>query len=158
MAVKNPKKQFNFRVSIPASPILPVFSIQELTLPDLEISPDEHGEGNTLRKTAGLITIGTATLSRIMPSSEADATAISKFFWNWAASAQDNMTGGGNGESLYMREVLVHEMGVGGTTVINTYVLIDAWPTKINGKQYKRTETGNLVEEVELVVNNISLL
>lgn len=158
MAVKNPKKAFNFRVSIPHAPVLPVFSVQEFTSPDLEITPDEHGEGNIVKKTAGLVTIGTAILNRIMPSTGVDPQIISRYFWNWAASCQDNMTGGGQPEREYKHNILVHEMGTNGTTVVNTAVLIGAWPTKINGKAFKRAESGNLAEEVEFAVDNIDYI
>lgn len=156
MAIKNPKKQFNFRVQIPEDPSLPAFSIQDFTLPDVEITPDEHGQGNVIVKTAGIVQVATASLGRILPGRSADAPIISRYFWAWATSAQNMMTGGGSSELEYKRELLVHELDNDGVTVINTCVLIGAWPSKINGKAFKRTESGNLVEEIELSIDYAS--
>lgn len=155
MAVKNPKKQFNFRVQIPSDPSLPIFSIQELTLPDKEVEQDTHGHANTEIKTAGLAKAGNVTLSRIMPSRGTDAPGISKYFHIWQSLAQNALTGAGAPEEVYKRAVLIHELGSDGITVINTIILIDAWPTKINGKAFKRGESGNLVEELELSVDYV---
>lgn len=159
MAVKNPKKQFNFRVSIPSHPDLPVFSCQEVTLPDFEIEEDEHGQGNMTIKTAGMVKISKATLSRIMPSTPAtSATALSNYFWGWASLAQNILAGGGADEEVYKRTVIVHELANDGVSVINTIVLTGAWVSKINGRGYKRAESGNLVEEVELSTDYITHL
>lgn len=161
MAIKNPKKQFNFRVSFPWDPTLPVFSVQEFKLPDVEVTPDEHGQGNVIVKTAGIVNVTTATLSRIMPGGNTDgidSAAISRFFWSWLNEAQNMMTGGGFQELVYKHDVLVHELAQDGVTVINTVILIGAWVTKINGKTYKRAESGNLIEEVELSVDYVTIV
>jgi hypothetical protein len=160
MAVKNPKKQFNFRISIPKDPSLPIFSCQEVKLPDFEIDEDEHGEGNLTIKTAGMVKISKATLSRIMPSSPAqiNASLLSKYFFDWAGLAQNILIGGGSDEGAYKRDVLIYELANDGITVLNTSVLTGAWVSKINGRAYKRAESGNLVEEVELSVDYLTHL
>lgn len=153
MAVRNPKKQFNFRVSIPTDNSLPIFSIQEFTAPDVEIEADEHGQGNLKVKTPGLITIGKATLSRIIPNEASDLPLINKYFWTWFEQAQSILFGGGT--QNYRREVMIHELASDGFTVVATTTLVDAWVSKINGRTYKQSESGNLIEEVELSVDYV---
>lgn len=153
MAIKNPRKGFNFRVQFVDMPNLPIFAVQELTLPDGEIEQDEHGHGNTVIKTAGLSRITNATLTRIFPLNDTDQSTYSKFFYSWAEMAQNPVTGAGSDESMYKKTLLVHETGHEESNVVGTTVLYGCWPTKINGKEYKRAESGNLVETVELSVD-----
>jgi hypothetical protein len=158
MAIKNPKKQFNFRVSIPGSVNLPVFGIQEFTPPDYEINADEHGESNTIIGTAGIAKAGSATLERIMPTSASDAKLISNYFHLWAKEAQDPMTGLSQGEDTYKRTVIVTEFNGTGTPQ-NSFVMLGCFPIKVNGRNYKRGEgAGNLVENVELWVDVVTAL
>jgi hypothetical protein len=155
MAIKNPKKQFNFRVQIlgAGSVELPIFAIQGFTVPDLDIEADEHGYGNTVIKTPGLVRVGNATLERIESSINSDLDRqISRFFLEWANKAANaiNQTSATD----YYKKVLVHEVNpVDGVTPILTHVLYECFPIKINGKEFKRAETGNLVNSVELSVN-----
>jgi len=153
MAVKNPKKQFNFRVQIPLDPSFPIFSFQELNLGDSEVEPDTHGHANTEIKTAGLVKTSNITMNRIMPANATDAPGISKYFWRWQRLAGNSITGTGATEETYKRNVLIHELKSDGVTVVNTFIAIGAWPSKINGKSFKRGESGNLVEEIELCVD-----
>lgn len=160
MAIKNPKKVFNFRIQFIGgnAPTLPVFSVQNVTLPDKETEADEHGHGNTVIKTAGLSRLtSNAVLERILPSTT-NVSEVSKMFHDWAVEAQDPIMGTGMDESTYKRTVLVHEIANNGVTVIGTTVLYGCWPTKINGREYKRAESGNLVETVELAVDYLKVI
>lgn len=155
MAIKNPRKVFNFRIQFPQDQDLPIFSVQSVTLPDKENEADEHGHGNTVIKTAGLSRLSNATLTRIMSSTgdQAELTRISKFFFNWAQLANNPIMGTGMDEALYKKTILVHEVANDGVSIIGTVVLYGCWPTKVSGREYKRAESGNIIETVELAVD-----
>lgn len=147
----NPRKAFAFRISFPGQPALPVFSVQSVTMPEETVEPVEHGLGNSRIKTAGQYIAGDATLERIMPATDNQASRdVNKFFRDWMRLAQDPIVGGGTDPILYKQVVLIEELANDGITVLNSYLLNGAWPTKINGREYKRSESNNVVESVDL--------
>ncbi len=149
----NPRKAFNFRISFPNQPTLPVFACQTVTIPDETVEQIEHGTGNSRIKTAGQYIAGEATIGMIIPASKAIVSPDlnpNNFFRNWQRSAQDPILGGGSDPFFYKRTTLVEELANDGATVLNSYLLVGAWPTKINGREYSRTESNNTVETVEL--------
>jgi hypothetical protein len=161
MAIKNPKKQFNFRVEILGSGItMPIFAIQSITLPDRDIEADEHGYGNTVIKTAGLIRLGNAVLSRIEPIDNTDnnVAELSNYFHAWMETAGNAILQVSGTDPAYKRTVLVHETKYDGATRIFTHILYGCWVNKINGKEFKRAESGNLLDTVELCVDYYSTI
>jgi len=147
----NPRKAFNFRISFPGFPGMPVFSVQKVTMPEETVEKVEHGLGNSRINTAGQYVCSDANLERIIPAKiHDDSRTVNKFFRDWQRAAQDPITGGGSDPIIYKRLVLVEELANDGVTVLNSYVMTGAWPTKINGREYSRTESSNVVETVDL--------
>jgi len=151
----NPRKKFKFAITFPSSPEIPTFHVQSVTLPDLTIEQDEHGEGNTISKTAGMAKVGNCTVERILPAG--GGGGVSAAIWEWANSAQNNLDGTGSDPSVYKRIVLVEELDHDGVLALNSWFLLGAWPTTINGREFNRTESGNRVESFELSVDRVSL-
>jgi len=130
---------------------MPVFSVQTATMPEETVEPVEHGLGNSRIKTAGQYIAGDATLERIIPATDnADSRLVNRFFRDWQRLAQNPISGGGKDPLQYKWGVLVEELANDGITVLNSYYLNGAWPTKINGRAYSRTESNNVVESVDL--------
>jgi len=162
MAIKNPRKQFNFRISILPMPELPVFSVQKVTLGDSQIDITEHGFGNTTIKTAGLIKAGNLTIERLMEAANPDIVN-QMFSWHWTAQNPAEQAGGI--PDLYKRIIRVDELGVGAKNkvgfgaiaVVNTWYAIGAWPATINGREYDRMSSDNLIESIEFSIDYISL-
>jgi len=150
----NPRKGFNFRISFPGNPGMPVFSVQKVTSPDSNVEAVAHGVGNTQIKTAGQHTAGDAKIERIIPATKGPTSSdVARFFRDWQRLAQDPLTGGGSDPLLYKHPVLVEELANDGLTVLNSELWSGTWPTKINGKEYSRTDSENLVETVDLSVD-----
>jgi phage tail-like protein len=154
--IKNPRKKFNFRITILTNPVLPVFAAQQVTSPDIEVEAVEHGFGNTVLKTAGLVKVGTLKIDRIISMAPGDGQS----FYRWQMNAQDGMHQTGGAPEDYKQVVKVEEYvqyGSGNPEVIDTYYAIGAWPQKINGREYDRTASENVVESIELAVDYLSL-
>ena len=145
--VKSPRKLFRFSIEIVA-PSLDPFLVQEVTHPDVDVEQDTHGDTNFDVKTAGRVAVGNGTLNKIMRASGPD-----NFMWNWRMMCQDQIAGGGLIPDEYKRTIIVVEFAEGGDTPINTWRWTGCWPTKINGQQNSRTESGNTIESIELSVD-----
>jgi len=164
--IKNPKKVFNFRMVIPTLTALPVFSVQSVTLPDVEIEADEHGHGNAVVKTAGLTKLGTLVVNRIIPLKANDinlgdpfsASTINTIFYNWSKAANDPIMGIGQPEGSYKHTIIIHEISNDGFSIVGTFILYGCWPTKISGREFKRGESGNLIESIEFAVDYMHAL
>lgn len=150
--VSNPRKEFNFSIQVVGAPINP-FLVQDVTISGITIAQAKHGDTNFDVKTAGRVDVSDTELEKIMTTSGAD-----NYFNNWAFSCQDMILGGGNIPDFYKRQVIVQELAEDGTSVINTWVLIGCWPTKINGQKLTRKGTENSVEKVSLSVDQFEKL
>ena len=155
MAIVNPRKKFNFRVTILPSPQISTFSVQMITLGESAIDVTEHGFGNNVLKTSGLIKVGNLTMERIM---EADTGDISAALWAWHWSVQDPANQIGGDPRKYKRTIKIAELadGVGKPTALNTWYVVGAWPATMNGREFDRTSSDNLVDSVEFACDYIT--
>jgi hypothetical protein len=125
-------------------------------MPSETVEKVEHGLGNSRINTAGQYVVDNATIEAIMPADVSQASSdVNNFFRNWQRSAQDPIVGGGSDPIVYKRTVLIEELANDGVTVLNSYLLVGAWPTTINGRSYSRTESANVVESVDLSVDTV---
>lgn len=150
--IANPRKEFNFSIQVVGAPINP-FLVQDVTLSDVSITQAKHADTNHDIKTAGRVEVGETELEKIMTTAGAD-----NYFMSWLFSCQDVILGGGNVPASYKRSVLVQELAEDGTSVINTWVLMGCWPTKINGQKLTRKGSDNSVEKVSLSVDRLEKL
>lgn len=155
MAILNPRKKFNFRVSILPAPPIPAFSVQQITLGDSTIEQVEHGFGNTVLKTAGQIKPGTIKMDLI---EESTSGAIGAALWAWHWSAQNPAMQAGGDPTTYKRILKIEELGTGmGTPVaLNVWYAIGAWPAVMNGKEFDRTASDNTVRSIEFAVDYLT--
>ena len=135
------------------------FGAQQVTLPDSEVEMVEHGFGNTVLKTAGLSKPGTLKIDRIISADTLTGVNGAAFF-EWQKLAQDPFTQTGGDPLDYKMTVIVEELGnlgVGGNppVVLNTWTFEGCWPTRINGREFDRTASENLMESIELSVDYI---
>jgi len=158
--VKNPRKSFNFLIEVVNMAFMPVFGAQEVTLPDMEVEPVEHGFGNTVLKTAGLVKPGTLKINRIISLDPGGAAANeSEGFHIWQQMAQNAYSQSGSDPDDYKFVVIVKEISNQGfgpvkePVVVSTFTMLGCWPRRINGREYKRADSANLVESVELEVD-----
>lgn len=150
--IKNPRKQFNFSIQIAPLPINP-FLAQKVEIPEITIEKVSHGDTNHDIKTAGRVTYGDLMIEKLETTSGAD-----NYFYDWAASCQDVIIGGGLVPDQYKRIVTVTELAEDGTSVLNTWVAIGAWPSKINGQSLDRLSSNNTVESISLSVDKLEKL
>ena len=146
----NPRKKFNF--SILVSPVTTnPFLFQKVTTPDVEIEADEHGDSNHNIKTAGKVSYSNIMCEKLQPSRSAD-----NYMWNWAEECQSSILGGGSTPFQYKRRVEIMEYAEDGITEINRWIAYGCWPTKINGLDLNRAESGNTIESFELSVDKLT--
>jgi len=158
--ILNPRKKFHFEVVFPlvTEADLPKFSVQMITIGDNEVEVVEHGYGNTVLKTAGLVKPANVTLDRIMPAGvDLVSAAYGNYFWEWQKLAQNALVGSGGNPTDYKKVMEIRELANDGTSILNTWFLVGAWPSMINGREFDRTASENTVESVELAVDFISL-
>lgn len=145
--VSNPRKEFNFSIQVTEAPINP-FLCQVVELPEIIVEQAEHGDTNHDIKTAGRVSVGNITIDKILTTSGAD-----NYFFDWLASCQDMMIGGGLVPDDYKRTILITELAEDGTSALNTWVCQGCWPTKINGQKLDRRSSDNSMEKIELSVD-----
>lgn len=158
--VKNPRKSFNFLIEIQGLSFMPVFGAQEVTLPDVALDSVEHGFGNTVIKTAGQVKPGSLKINRIISLDPLNmAAAESEGFHLWQQMAQNSYSQSGGDPDSYKHVVVVKEIANSGINsgtdpvVVAVHTCLGCWPKLINGRDYKRAESSNLVESVELEVD-----
>lgn len=156
MAIINPRKKFNFRVNILPLPIIPTFSVQQITLGESAIDITEHGFGNTVMKTAGMLKVGNLTMERIMDATQGSIAAA---IWAWHMLVQNPASQVGGNPLEYKRIIKIDELGTGfGSPVaLNTWFAIGAWPATINGREYDRTSSDNIIESIEFAVDYVTM-
>jgi len=155
MAIINPRKKFNFRINILPLPIIPTFSVQMVTLGESAIDITEHGFGNTIHKTGGLIKVGNLTLERLL---EGETSLVSTALWQWHWKVQNPVTQTGGNPIDYKRVIKIDELavGLGDPIALNTWFAIGAWPATINGREFDRTSSDNLVDSVEFAIDYLT--
>lgn len=147
--VANPRKVFNFSVTIVGAPIDP-FLFQSVDIPDREIEQVAHGDTNFDIKTGGRNKVGNIIMEKLLRTTSEIANT---YFWDWMDLIQNMQVGGGVTPNAYWRTILVDEFAEDGSTVINSWLLEECWPTKINGQNQKRMSSDNTIEKIELSCN-----
>lgn len=150
--ISNPRKQFNFTIQIAPSPINP-FLAQKVTIPEISVDVASHGDTNHDINTGGRVKYGKVQIEKISTTSGAD-----NYFFDWLYAVQDPIIGGGQVPDQYKRIVTISELAEDGTSVLNTWVCIGAFPNKINGTELNRLSSDNTIESVELTVDKIEKL
>lgn len=144
--VKNPRKRFLWQISFPKHPVNS-YKFQSCTLPEVSIEEVPHGDINRDVKTGGRVTIGTMTVRKLLTTDGSDT-----WFWDWLNSVQDILFGGGLVPTEYWEDAVVQELAEDGVTVINTHLLSEVWPARVNGLELDRTSSENTIEEIEFSV------
>jgi hypothetical protein len=147
-AIKNPRKKFQWGIQFPGQVDLPDFAVQKVSLPEQEIEEVEHGVGNTVEKSPGMIKTGKLTLSQIEPNF---IDQVSNFFFNQLHAIQNPLTNSGAVDG-YDYTILVTEYSANGQTPLNTWTCLKCWISKINGKDLDRVSSDNMINELEFSV------
>ena len=132
--VKNPRKTFLFSITFAKHPVNS-YLCQKATVPDIEIEEVTHGDINRDVKTAGRVKIGSDTWAH-----------------DWLMACQDHLAGGGLVPSEYWETMTVNELAEDGKSVLNTWLLDEVWPKKIEGIEFDRTASENSIEHIEFSV------
>jgi phage tail-like protein len=141
-----------FSISFPGFPLDP-FLVQNVNLPDTDTEQATHGDTNHDIKTAGRVKYSNIQLEKILTTSGSDT-----YFWDWQASCQDVILGGGLTPTLYKRIMNINELAEDGVTIINTWIATGVWPTKIKGQKQDRKSSDNTIEGVELSIDELEKL
>lgn len=145
--IANPKKAFNFGI-IAAG--LNSYAVQQANIPDVEIDQVEHGDTNYKVKTAGLVTYGNVTLTKLRPIGIGD-----NWVWPWIQSIQNVYTGSGQLPSIYKRDIDIVQYSYDNVTVTDRWELEGAWPQKVNNMNLDRATSENSMESIELSVDRM---
>lgn len=143
--VANPHKQFQFSIFVFG---MNPFLAQKVTLPDRDVDKVEHGEGNHLVKTGGMVKFTELVVEKLMTGSIPDS-----LMWGWINLVQNEFTGGGTVPAVYKKAIQVQLLANDGVTVVNTWNYTGAWPCKINGIELDRVSSDNTIESVEFCID-----
>lgn len=144
--VPNARKGFNFVVEVSG---IPSFEVQSFTPPAIGAEVVEHGDANKSVKTAGRVTYGDATFTKLkrLPGSD-DAV------WRWIREAQNGSRGSGGYFEDYNRTIVVREVGPNGVYTANYWVLT-GWVSNVEQSAFTRTESDNVLQTVTLAINDV---
>ena len=143
--VANPHKRFQFSIFLFG---MNPFLAQKVTLPDREIDIVEHGEGNHLIKTGGMVKFSQLMIEKLLTGTIPDS-----LIWGWINLVQNEFLGGGTIPEVYKKAVNISLLGIDGVTVINTWTFTGCWPNKINGIELDRLSSDNTIESIEFCVD-----
>lgn len=146
----NPRKVFNWSIQISPDPVNP-FMFQKVTMPDAEIEQTAHGDTNHDIKTPGRVTYGNIIAEKLQPADMGDA-----YMWSWFDTCQSSLIGGGAPPEIIKKTITVVEMASDGATVLNTWLCFGVWPSKINGQEFDRNSSDNVIETIEFSVDKMN--
>ena len=150
--IKNPRKTFLFQIIFTKHPIN-AYLFQKATIPEVSVEEVEHGDVNRSVKTAGRVSVGTLTVSKLETTSGSDT-----WLWDWLMSVQDMLLGGGLTPSQYWETVQINELAEDGVSILNSWICEEVWPTKLNGQDLDRMSSDNTIEEIEFSVGTVEKL
>lgn len=150
--IKNPRKTFLFQIIFIKHPIN-AYLFQKATIPEVSVEEVEHGDVNRSVKTAGRVSVGTLTVSKLETTSGSDT-----WLWDWLMSVQDMLLGGGLTPSQYWETVQINELAEDGVSILNSWICEEVWPTRLNGQDLDRMSSDNTIEEIEFSVGTVEKL
>lgn len=150
--IKNPRKTFLFQIIFTEHPIN-AYLFQKATIPEVSVEEVEHGDVNRSVKTAGRVSVGTLTVSKLETTSGSDT-----WLWDWLMSVQDMLLGGGLTPSQYWETVQINELAEDGVSILNSWICEEVWPTRLNGQDLDRMSSDNTIEEIEFSVGTVEKL
>lgn len=150
--VKNPRKVFLWQIVFVKHPINP-YLFQRVDIPEVTIEQVSHGDINRDVKTAGRVSIGNLTATKLETTSGSDT-----WLWDWLQSCQDHVLGGGLTPTEYWETILINELAEDGVSILNSWTCDEVWPTRINGKTLDRMSSDNTIDEIEFSVGTIDKL
>lgn len=150
--IKNPRKTFLFQIIFTEHPIN-AYLFQKVTIPEVSVEEVEHGDVNRSVKTAGRVSVGTLTVSKLETTSGSDT-----WLWDWLMSVQDMLLGGGLTPSQYWETVQINELAEDGVSILNSWICEEVWPTRLNGQDLDRMSSDNTIEEIEFSVGTVEKL
>ena len=146
----NPRKRFNFSITINPDPINP-FMFQKVVLPDAEIEKVLHGDTNHDIKTPGRVTYGDIVCEKLMPADSPD-----NYMWSWFDSCQSSMIGGGAVPDAIKKTITIVEYAENGATIINQWIALGVWPCRLPGSDRDRNSSDNSIENVEFCIDKLN--
>ena len=144
--VKNPRKKFLWQIVFVKHPIN-AFLFQKVGIPEVSIEQVSHGDVNYDVKTAGRVSVGNLTASK-----------LETWLWDWLMSVQDMLLGGGLTPSQYKETVLINELAEDGVSILNSWTCTGVWPCKVNGQDLDRMSSDNTLEDLEFSVDTCEKL
>lgn len=150
--IPNPRKRFMFSITFVKHPINS-YLFQTVTIPEKSIEEARHGDVNRDVKTAGRVMFGSLMCTKLLTTSGSDT-----WLWDWMQSCQDTLLGGGLTPNEYWEDLKIDELAEDGTSVVNTWIIKEAWPMRLNGQELSRMSSENSIESIELSVGDVEKL
>lgn len=150
--VPNPRKRFMFSMVFVKHP-LNSYLFQTATLPERSIEVATHGDVNRDVKTAGRVMYTNLMCTKLLTTSGSDT-----WFWDWFESCQDDLLGGGLRPDQYWETVQLNELAEDGTSIINSWILSEVFPVRLNGQEFSRMSSENSIETIEFSVGTMEKL
>ena len=146
----NPRQKHEFEIRLDG---FIVGWFEKATLPEIETEIDEFNPAGSVRPTkfAGRAKIGDCTLEKGVISDDGDFGA-----WNWFRQAVDTAYGTIGDPEDYRRDVEICETDHMGN-VIQTYLLKDAFCSKISLSEFDGGSSEHVVETLTLTVNDMEV-
>jgi hypothetical protein len=148
--IANPQKKFKFRILVSdiTGAAINQFLCQKVGRPEEEIDQVPHGDTNFDVKTAGRKKIGNLTIDKLVAADSPDYTV-----GVYLDTIQNTLLGGGVIPQLYKKVIVVQKLGTDGISIIQSWTYDGCWLCKINGVEYERMSSDNVIESLEFSVD-----
>lgn len=141
----NPRKKYLFTLEFDG---LEPFLVQKVTLPKISVETAEHGSGNILVKTGGMVKYTELELSKLMFSNKNEAWA-----YNWLKLVANPETGGNGVPSQYKKNGYLVYLQPDNETILQKWQLFGCFPKEIEPEELDKTSSDNLMEKVIISVD-----
>lgn len=142
----NPRKKYLWSIEFDG---LEPFLAQKVTLPKISIEVAEHGSGNTLIKTGGMVKLSELEISKMMFSNKNENWA-----YDWLKGVANIETGSNGVPEQYKRNGYVVFLAPDGETILEKWQLIGCFPKEIEKDELDKTSSDNIMEKVTICVDS----
>lgn len=143
----NPRKKFNFGVEFEG---LEKALVQRITIPSLEIDVAEHGAGNILIKTGGMVKVGDLELNKLMFLNKNENWAV-----DWFNSVSNMQQGSVGVPSEYKRNGYIIFYDTDQESVLEKWQVIGAFPKMIEHDELDKSSSEDIIQKVTLSVDYV---
>lgn len=141
----NPRKKFLWTLEFEGlEPLL----AQKVSLPKISIETAEHGSGNLLVKTGGMVKLTELEVSKLMFANKNEGWA-----YEWLKKVANPETGSNGVPTDYKKNGYLVYLQPDQETILQKWQLIGCFPKEYEIEELDKTSSDNLIEKITISVD-----